>query len=109
LQQISLFSHLQFIGSFRHVGQIKAPQPTHVLLTLLQAQWIHVSVFKFKLIIVRYGIKFLRMFWNLWNLNYLLFNWASWGGQWFPFRFENIIYYTNWYLEDNCVCVIVRM
>jgi len=39
LQQISLFSHLQFIGSFRHVGQIKAPQPTHVLLSLLQAQW----------------------------------------------------------------------
>jgi len=47
LQQISLFSHLQFVGSFRHVGQIKAPQPTHVLLSLLQAQWIHVSVFKF--------------------------------------------------------------
>jgi len=47
LQQISLFSHLQFIGSFRHVGQIRVPQPTHVLSTLLQAQWIHLSLFKF--------------------------------------------------------------
>jgi hypothetical protein len=37
-QQISLFSHLQFTGSFRHTGQIIAPQPTQVLSALLHAQ-----------------------------------------------------------------------
>ena len=38
VQQISLFSHLQFTGSFRHIGQIIAPQPTQVLSALLHAQ-----------------------------------------------------------------------
>jgi hypothetical protein len=38
VQQISLFSHLQFTGSFRHIGQIIVPHPTHVLSALLQAQ-----------------------------------------------------------------------
>jgi len=32
-------SHLQFTGFFRHIGQIIAPQPTHALSALLQAQW----------------------------------------------------------------------
>ena len=45
VQQLSLFSHLQFTGSFRHIGQIIAPHPTHVLSALLQAQWLHVLVF----------------------------------------------------------------
>ena len=44
VQQISLFSHLQFTGSFRHIGQIIAPHPTHVLSALLQAQCLHVLV-----------------------------------------------------------------
>lgn len=38
VQQISLFSHLQFTGTFRHIGQIIAPHPTQVLSSLLQAQ-----------------------------------------------------------------------
>ena len=38
VQQISLFSHLQFTGSFRHIGQIIVPHPTQVLSALLQAQ-----------------------------------------------------------------------
>jgi len=38
VQQISLFSHLQFTGSFKHIGQIIAPQPTQVLSALLHAQ-----------------------------------------------------------------------
>jgi len=38
VQQLSLFSHLQFMGSFRHSGQIIVPHPTHVLSSLLQAQ-----------------------------------------------------------------------
>lgn len=37
-QQMSLLSHLQLTGSFRQIGQIIAPQPTHVLSDLLQAQ-----------------------------------------------------------------------
>lgn len=45
VQQLSLFSHLQFTGSFRHIGQIIAPHPTHVLSALLQAQWLQVLVF----------------------------------------------------------------
>jgi len=38
VQQISLFSHLQSTGSFRHIGQIITPQPTQVLSALLHAQ-----------------------------------------------------------------------
>jgi hypothetical protein len=38
VQHVSLFSHLQFTGSFRHAGQIIAPHPTHVLSALLHAQ-----------------------------------------------------------------------
>lgn len=37
-QHFSLFSHLQFNGSFRQIGQIMAPHPTHVLFSLLHAQ-----------------------------------------------------------------------
>ena len=37
-QHVSLFSHVQFTGSFRHIGQIMAPHPTHVLSALLHAQ-----------------------------------------------------------------------
>jgi hypothetical protein len=40
----SLFSHLQSSGSFKHIGQTRVPQPTHVLLYLLQAQWLHLLV-----------------------------------------------------------------
>jgi len=35
VQQISLLSHLQFRGSFRHIGQIMAPHPTQILSALL--------------------------------------------------------------------------
>jgi len=38
LQQTSVFSHLHSTCSFRQIGQIIAPQPTHVLFDLLQAQ-----------------------------------------------------------------------
>lgn len=38
VQQISFLSHLQLIGSFRHIGQIMAPHPTQVLSALLHAQ-----------------------------------------------------------------------
>jgi len=38
LQQTSLFSHLHPTGSFRQIELIIAPQPTHVLFDLLQAQ-----------------------------------------------------------------------
>jgi hypothetical protein len=65
VQQISLFSHLQFTGSFKHIGQIIAPQPTHALSALLRAQWLHVLVFNFTSIILTYNIKFLIEFWNL--------------------------------------------
>jgi len=42
---VSLFSHLQFTGSFRHIGQIMAPHPTQVLSALLHAQWLQASTF----------------------------------------------------------------
>ena len=59
-QQISLFSHLQFTGSFRHIGQIIAPQPIHVLSALLQAQCLHVLLFNFTSIILTYNIRSTR-------------------------------------------------
>jgi hypothetical protein len=45
VQHVSLFSHLQFTGSFRHTGQIMVPHPTHVLSALLHAQWLQVLTF----------------------------------------------------------------
>jgi|RhiMetdeSRZDD1v2_1073273.scaffolds.fasta_scaffold29968_3 hypothetical protein len=44
LQHSSLFSHLQSSGSLKHIGQIRVPHPTHVLLDLLQAQCLHLLV-----------------------------------------------------------------
>jgi len=41
VQQISLFSHLQSMGIFRHDGQIIMPQPTHLLVDALHAQCLH--------------------------------------------------------------------
>jgi hypothetical protein len=41
VQQISLFSHLQSMGIFKHDGQIIMPQPTHLLVDALQAQCLH--------------------------------------------------------------------
>jgi|GEM_PF-1937763 len=37
-QQVSLFSHLQFTGSFRHNGHTMIPQPIQVLSAALHAQ-----------------------------------------------------------------------
>lgn len=69
VQQKSLFSHLQITGSFRHIGQIIAPQPTHVLSSLLQAQWLHVLVFNFTSINLTHNIRFLTEFRILQKLN----------------------------------------
>ena len=41
VQQLSLFSHLQSMGIFKHDGQIIMPQPTHLLVDALQAQCLH--------------------------------------------------------------------
>ena len=41
---MSLFSHLQLLGTFKHTGHIMAPHPTRVLLNLLQAQCLHSSM-----------------------------------------------------------------
>lgn len=60
VQQLSLFSHSQFTGSFRHTGHTVTPQPTHVLSTVLQAQWLHAFVFNFTYIILTYYIRFSR-------------------------------------------------
>jgi hypothetical protein len=38
VQQVSLFSHLQFTGSFRHNGHTMMPQPIQVLSAALHAQ-----------------------------------------------------------------------
>ncbi|MFZ0510316.1 MAG: hypothetical protein WAM14_01810 [Candidatus Nitrosopolaris sp.] len=43
-QHISLFSHLQLLGSFKHDEHITAPHPTQVLLNLLQSQCSHSSM-----------------------------------------------------------------
>jgi hypothetical protein len=53
---------LQFTGSFRHTGQIIAPQPTQVLSALLHAQWLHVLMFNFTYLILPYNIKFIISF-----------------------------------------------
>ena len=61
VQQISLLSHLQFAGSFRHIGQIIVPHPTQVLSALLQAQWLHVLLFNFAFIYLPHDIKSLEL------------------------------------------------
>jgi hypothetical protein len=40
------------LGPFKHVGQIAAPQPTHVLLYLLQAQWLHLFMLLLLLLLI---------------------------------------------------------
>lgn len=40
-QHISLFSHLQLLGSFKHDGHMTVPHPTQVLFNLLQPQYSH--------------------------------------------------------------------
>ena len=62
MQQISLLSQLQFPGSFRHIEQIIVPHPTQVLSALLQAQWLHVLLFNYALVILLYDIKSLSDF-----------------------------------------------
>ena len=44
LQHCSLFLHLHCLGSFKHTGQMTLPHPTHVLLYLLHAQWLHLLI-----------------------------------------------------------------